>query len=373
MLRAMLDSARRFAVLGVLACACASARSAQPAATTGGAVPVAASAATQPLDPRALGAAAAFADLVGAARTLIRNGRGDSSARCLLARDGSGFELAADLMPALDELPDVPLDLDAQLQRTLGPARVLTAWGPAGHAEPELALTSFTAFPAENVHDPVVVLALTDAGVYARYGSAPVSDDGRARPIEDAVARVLAAPGNGEAAFYVTAEAGVPLATLAQLLYLLPVDRSIALSIVLPPGTKLPTAAAALPAPSGDTCADGLPELDEHEALGELDRSAIVGTLGPLQDAARDCMANAGGAARAGGKLVLALRIARDGSVARACAVKDAIGDAALAACVLASARQLRFPAPTPAGSVDVQLPLALAPLGPERQQGLCR
>jgi hypothetical protein len=353
--------------------ACASAPSAQPAATAGTTTqPAASPAPQQPLDARALGSSATFADLVGAARVTIRSGRGDSNTGCLLAREAAGFKLTADLMPALDELPDVPLDLDAQLQRTLGPARVLTAWGQAGGGEPALALTSFTALPAESVRAPVVALVLTDAGVYARFGSAPVSDDGRALPIENAVARVLAAPGNGTATFYVSAEAGVPLATFAQLLRMLPVDRNVALALVLPAGTRLPAAAAASPAASADICADGLPEPDAHETEGDLDRSAIVGALAPLQDAARGCMGNATGAARAGGKLLLALRIARDGSVALACTVRDAIGDPALAACVLSGARQLRFPAPNPSGSVDIQLPLVLAPLGPEAQRALC-
>jgi hypothetical protein len=375
MLRAMHETARRLAGLCLIAslCACASAPNAQPAATAGAAAQPAASAPPQtPLDVRALDASATFADLVAAARVSIRAGRGDSAAGCLLGRDSSGFKLGADLMPALDALPDVPLDLDAQLQRTLGPARVLTAWGPAGRGEPELALTSFTSLPAESVRDPVVVLVLTDAGVYTRFGSTPVSDDGRALPIESAVSHVLAAPGNAQAAFYVSAEAGVPLATLAQVLRQLPVDRNVALAIVLPAGTKLPAVTPPSPTTSADTCPDGLPDLDAHEAAGDLDRNAIVSALPPLQDAARGCMDNASGVARAGGKLVLALRIARDGSVARACLVNDAIGDAALAACVLSGARQLHFPQPSPAGSVDVQLPLALAPLGPERQRALC-
>jgi hypothetical protein len=378
MLRAMHETGR-FAMLGLLAwaCACASAPSAQPAGTTAPPTPPPAESAP-PLDLRVLGLHATFADLVGAARVLIRDGRGDSNAGCLLTtdRDTAAFKLAADLMPALDVLPDVPIDLDAQLQRTPGPARVLTAWGPAGHGEPELALTSFTALPAEYARGPVVVLVVTDAGVYVRFGNTQVSDEARGPlPIERAVSRAVDAPmlklpGNENATFYVTAEAGVPLATLAQLLYLLPVDNANALAIVLPAGTKLP--APPPPAPSADSCPDGLPDLDENEPLGDLDRSAIVAALGPLQDAASECMRNATGVGRAGGKLVLALRVGRDGSVPRACTYSDPIGDVALATCVLSGARQLRFPPPNPPGSLDVLLPLSLSPIGPQRQQGLC-
>lgn len=376
MLRAMHDPTR-FAMLGLLAClcACASAPSAQPAAATITPTPPPERPPAQ-LDLRALGNGGTFADLVGAARVLLRDGRGDSNAGCLLDRDGAGFKLKADLMPALDELPDVPVDLDAQLQRTRGPARVLTAWGPAGHGEPELALTSFTALPAEYARGPVVVLVLTDAGMYVRFGNTQVSDAGPELPSNEAVSRVidspmLSMPGNENATFYVSAEAGVSLERVAQLLSVLPADKAVALAIVLPAGTKLP-AAPPPPAPSADACPDGLPELDANEAQGDLERSAIVAALAPLQDAASECMRNATGTARAGGKLVLALRIAGDGSVPRACTVRDAIGDPALATCVLSGARRLRFPAPNPPGSVDVQLPLSLSPVGPQRQQAFC-
>ena len=210
-----------------------------------------------------------------------------------------------------------------------------------------------------------------------RFGNTQVSDAGPVSPTNEAIARVvdspmLSMPGNENATFYVSAEAGVSLETVARLLSVLPADKAIALAIVLPAGTKLP-AATPPPAPSADLCPDGLPELDANEAQGDLERSAIVAALPPLQDAATECMRNATGAARAGGKLVLGLRVARDGNVSRACTVRDAIGDAALATCVLSGARQLRFPAPNPAGSVDVQLPLSLSPLGPQASKRSAR
>jgi hypothetical protein len=115
-----------------------------------------------------------------------------------------------------------------------------------------------------------------------------------------------------------------------------------------------------LPAP-----APGSPE-------GDLDAKAIVAQLGPLRAAAEACLAHARGPASAGGRLVLALRIAADGRTQQACLMEDAIGDAALAGCVIDAANALRFPAPSPAGFVDVHLPLALAPEGPPMQRALC-
>jgi hypothetical protein len=317
-------------------------------------------------------ASATFGDLVAAARVLIRGGQADSTAACLLASDAGGFVLGADLMPALATLPDAPVELDAQLQNTRGPARVLTAWGPAGRGEPQLALTAFTSLPAESVRASVVALVLTDQGVYVRFGANAVGGDGHAQTIEAAVARVLAAPGNSDGVLYVSAEATTPLSALAQLLRTLPVTQRVALSIVLPPGTSLPAAAPAAAASAADHCSEGLPDLGADEAEGELDSAAIAGALGPLQSAARECIDSAAGPARAGGRFAIALRIGRDGGVTHACLQQDTAGDATLAACVLAGARQLRFPAPQPAGSVDVLVPLSLTPRPIPLQRALC-
>jgi hypothetical protein len=115
-----------------------------------------------------------------------------------------------------------------------------------------------------------------------------------------------------------------------------------------------------------------LPAPDPSSAEGELDPKAVVGALAPLRSAAETCLAHVRGRASAGGRLVLALRIAADGRTQQACLLQDPLGDAMLAGCVIDAALALRFPSPSPAGFVDVHLPLALAPQGPHAQRALC-
>jgi hypothetical protein len=354
--------------LGLCACASApapatSATDARNAAPSPVAVPSAAIS-------RELGNDATFGDLLRTARVLIRSRQAASSDGCVLRREATGYALSADLMPALDELPDTPAELDSQLQRATGPTRVLTPFGPVGQAEPALVLGAFSAVVPDAARLPAVALVLTDEGVYLRYGNTHAGAADGPLPIEAAVARLLAEPGNAQAILYVSAEAAVRVADLAQLLRLLPADHAVALAIALPQGTTLPVARAI--APAVQTCPEGLPEVPADSAEGDLDAQAVVAALPPLRAAAQDCLDSAFGAARAGGRIALALRVAPDGSVADACVMKDAIGDAALAACVLSSALGLHFPRPAPPGVVDVHLPLVLTPAGPVAQRALC-
>jgi hypothetical protein len=232
-----------------------------------------------------------------------------------------------------------------------------------------LVLASFTALGPQSVRTLGVALLATDEGVYLRYSDAPASAADGPLPTQSAIAGLLAAPHNGAAVLYVTAEAAIPLAQLVELLRLLPAERPVALALALPAGTQVPVTS---PQQTAQVCADGLPPLAEGSAEGELDSREIVAALGPLKQAAQDCLQNAQGRARAGGRLVLALRIDKSGAVQESCAQEDAIGDAALAACVLASSRDLRFPAPRPPGPVDVLLPLSLVPTGSAQERALC-
>ena len=363
----------------VLCVACASAPSATPTTQHVQAAPmpvapppVAPSPAdTAPAVSRALDDNATFGDLVRTARVLIRARKADSSAGCLLARETAGYSLRADLMPALDGLPDAPAELDSQLQRATGPLRALTAFGPTAGGDAALTLAAFTATTAQAVHAPVLAIALSDEGVYLRYGATNASDADGPMPIDALGARVLAAPGNAGATLYVTAEAAIGVGELMQLLRALPDDREVVLAIVLPPDTTLPKTAPSL-APDTDRCPLGLPEIDAAAPQGDLSREAVLAAIAPLRAQAQDCLDAARGAARAGGRVVVALRVAGDGKVARACMLNDAIGDAPLAACVLEGARELRFAAPAPAGVVDVHLPLSLQPAGIAATRALC-
>ncbi len=333
--------------------------------------PVAAPAAPPaPAPPnRQLAARATYGDLVRAAALRVAAHDADSAAGCLLATAGKGYSLQADLMPALDPLPDAPTELDDRLQRERGPVRVLTGWGPLGDDGATLALVAFTTLPPSALHAPALSLWLTDEGVYLRSGSAPAgAGDGPLQP-RAAIARALAMPGTADGVLYVTAEAAAPMAELIALLRALPAERLVALALALPAGTRLP-ASTAQAAPQD--CPGGLPPPPEQSSEGTLDPHAIVAALGPLRAQAEACLRNAQGRARAGGRLVLALRIEADGRAGAACLRDDPIGDPALAACVIAAARGLRFPIPNPPGFVDVHLPLALTPEGPPAQHGVC-
>jgi hypothetical protein len=353
--------------------ACASAPAATPSRTpasqaSAGPAPRPAVAPAQ-LEPRALREDAHFADLVLTARLLLEAGRGDSDTGCLIAHDHDGYRLGADLMPAFNEIPDAPAELDAALQAAKGPIRVLTAWGEVGDGTYALALAGFTTIGPESAHALGLALLLTDQGVYLRYSDGAASADDGPLPMQAAVARLLGAPHNANAVLYVTAEAATPLGQLVELLRELPAGRQVALASPLPPGTRLPAAQQAAPA---QTCPDGLPEPSADSTEGSLDTQAIIAALGPLRKDAQACLAAAQGQARAGGRLAVALRITQDGRVQAACVQRDAIGDATLEACVLASARNLLFPPPDPPGFVDVHLPLALTPVGPGTQRPLC-
>jgi hypothetical protein len=318
---------------------------------------------------RELGANATFGDLVRTARVLIRNPQATAHGACLLAQNADGYSLRADLAPAIDGLPDAPAELDGQLQRAEGPMRVLTPYGPTAGGDAALVLTSFTAVVPQAARAPALAVALTDAGAYLRYGASQASDADGPLLLDALITRLHAA--DGDALIYVTAEAAVAIADVVALLRLLPVEREVALAIALPSSTTLPSASAAL-APAVDRCPEGQPEIDADAAQGDLDQSAVLSAIAPLRVQAQDCLDAARGPARAGGRVALAVRVAADGSVARACMLSDAIGDPALAECVLSSARALRFAAPKPSGVVDVHLPLSLQPAGPSSQRALC-
>jgi hypothetical protein len=91
-----------------------------------------------------------------------------------------------------------------------------------------------------------------------------------------------------------------------------------------------------------------------------------------LREHAADCLSEAEARGAAGGRLELALRIGASGQVEAACVTSDETGDAHLRACLLGQARKLTFPAPSPHGSVDVQLPLGLRALAAAAPPLLC-
>lgn len=315
---------------------------------------------------RALRASERFVDLVAATQALAASGAADSTTGCLVARDGDGFRLEADLLPAVRPLPEPPADLAAGLAK--GRVRVLSHWGQTGQGDYELALVGITTTPASAARAPATALLLTRQGVFLRHGERDADADDGPLALDALGARLVALP---DRVLYVTAERDVAIGDLHALLARLPFDRPVALAVALAPGTRIPE--EPLPAKTSEwLCQRGLPRLPRGTRTGELGTAAIATTLAPLREQGARCLAAATGPALAGGKLTLALRVDERGRVAHVCALASELADPALARCVIESARMLTFPVPSPAGSVDLHLPLELAPIGFALQRPVC-
>lgn len=261
---------------------------------------------------------------------------------------------------ALRPLPLPESDLDPALAKSIS-INVLTPFGRYGDASGALTLASFTYAPPTR---EAFALVVTDLGISLRGTSASV-------PMRDKLAladAIQAATALMPATVFVSAEAQVATRTLAELLRALSEQHvPVALAVALAPSTRLPEPPNRA---SANTCSDGLP--DTSEAEGALDVGALTGALSTLRTHAADCLGSADPRGAAGGHLSLLLRISRTGALENACIDKDEIGDARLRACILEQAKKLRFPQPSPAGSVDFALPLALVPAHPPMPPLLC-
>lgn len=318
-----------------------------------------------PSSARELGAGATFGELLAAARALDGRRDTESSEGCLVALREGRAHLAADLAVAVRPLAEAPEDLDARLEGGVTRVNVLTRWGrlgPGDPAHPTLAAITTTLPPPAG---GALVWFVTDRGVYAR-----ATDD--ALGATEPSPRVM--PVGDAPALFVTAERGLPVTRLAEVLAAVPdaLAGQVALAVTLDAGTRLPAAAEAIAPSDEHLCPDGLPALPEETAPGTLRAPAIVSSLGPLRQGAEICVGTSGGRGAAGGRVVMAMRIGPDGRVSDACLVEDETEDPTLRDCLVRSARATAFPAPDPAGPVDVELPLVLAPLESQRQRALC-
>jgi hypothetical protein len=268
---------------------------------------------------------------------------------CLVERIDSRLRIGGQASPALRPLPLPSADLDAQLARSVS-VNVLTGFGRYGAAPGTLTLAAFSATtPAREA----LALIVTDQGVAVRGVDARLPMQNQLTREAAVRAAVLLQP----ATVFVAAEAAVATSLLAELLTALDSQRvPVALAVDVP-------AEAALPAPAPSqvaACPEGLPSTAEAE--GELPLNQITPVLAQLRSVAGDCLSNADARGAAGGRVRVMLRVAPNGSVGEACISADETGDSRLLACIVAAARSLRFPAPSPSGSVDLELPLALAP-----------
>jgi hypothetical protein len=318
------------------------------------------------VSPRVLAPEATFRDVVAAIAALDDGPDESSTAGCVLreGRDGEPHHLEADLSVAVRPVPAPDSDLDGRLGRS---ARVLTRWGPIGAAHPDLALVALTGTPPAS-GEAAIVLVVTDEGVYGRVARAAPLDRADFGPasIDQAGARIadlVARPELAAAPIFVTAERGVRVERVARLFEWLArvPSASVALAVALAPGTRLPDAPAQETGPGAATCPDGLPATSDDAPEGDLPADTIRAGIEPLRAASIECLAHAGAGAVRGGVAELAFRIGADGAVQDACFVRDATDDPALRACIVRAALGIRFAAPSPAGTVDVVLPLRLA------------
>jgi hypothetical protein len=328
---------------------------------------------------RALGSVADFGALVRAAQALEAAGAAGSDVGCLLrapSTPNASWRLEADVAVALRPLPSAWEDLDAPLRTGRGAARLLSRWGQTRTEPFALALAAFTGTQPVDPTLPAAAVALTDAGAWV-LGTTRESPAARAPvalvALPEAVRAVVA--GSAPAQILVTAEASVSLEILRSALSALaPLGAPIALAVPLAPDVRLPPEPVVAPeVMDRGFCGGGsLPEPAADAVEGDLPAAELRAALAPLGEAAARCLAHASGRAASGGRLDLALRIHAEGRIAEACVVRDPILDPALRLCVLAAAQSLRFPAPRPAGFVDLALPLRLAPDAALAQRPLC-
>ncbi|HEY6876409.1 MAG TPA: hypothetical protein VI299_00235 [Polyangiales bacterium] len=298
---------------------------------------------------------ATFADLVRAAAELLE---ADRPASCLLAREPTGFQLRAELAASLRPLPLPAEDLGAWLKQS-DRVELLSAWGRHGDGSAKLALVSFTlAAPAREA----VAIIATSRGLSVRGASGtglPARDQ---LDVTQASAAIAQLP---DALVFVAAEARYPVAQLAELLGAL-AAREVTLAVNLSDDTSLrPRAPVRV-----TRCPEGLPTTQEPE--GALPTDQLLAAVAPLKEAAADCLLRGEARGAAGGRLTVGLRIDARGQVSHACVVHDELHDDATASCVTELAHRLSFPPPSPAGVLDVELPVSLRPGARVVQPPLC-
>ncbi len=327
--------------------------------------------ATEP-DFRSLAPHATFAALVDAARMPDETRRTDSDAGCLLAGE-TRFPFPADVLVAARPPAAAQAPLTSTLEEAAGPPTVLSAWGMQPGEALDLSLVAFTTTSASTQQRPVLALFLTAQGIYARGASPEVRAQPKAMTLDQASALLASIPTERAPVVYVSAEAKIPLSDLRALLRALPASFEAALAVALPKGSRLPAPTAPSQTESGDSfCPNGLPAPAASEREGDLSAEALRAAIPLLRDAVPRCAADGGARAALGGKLTLSLRIDEAGRVRHACLAQDEIGEPLLRRCIAQSAREISFAVPSPAGSVDLELPLALAAGGPAAQRPIC-
>jgi hypothetical protein len=128
-----------------------------------------------------------------------------------------------------------------------------------------------------------------------------------------------------------------------------------------PPPAQEPAAPVALARPSRQEAApdDGM-RVGGDGLLGTLDEDAINRTLQPKLAEFSECFNKHKKLGYVGGTITLRYRVARDGSVKKLGYVSD-LGSFAVERCVVAAARDVRFPPPK-GGEAELEYPAAFRP-----------
>lgn len=288
-----------------------------------------------------------------------------------MLRISNPARLEADLAIAARPLPPAPEQCERAVAESVGAIPVISTWGNRPGESDDGVLVAFTTTTPKAVKNPAIGLFVTTAGVLLRAADPNL----RAKPerMTPDQAGVLLSSVAGPGTVYVTADRDLPLSQLLETVELVVPDRfEIALAVALPKGTKLPVLTPPTAARAGELCPDGLPPPAASDREGELSGAAAQSSVGPLREHALACALNTGGRALLGGRLVLALRIADNGRAREACFVSDEIGEPLLRRCLVSAARDLAFPAPSPAGFADLQVPLQIELEGPAAQRPRC-
>jgi hypothetical protein len=315
-----------------------------------------------------------YGALVQQLAELDAHGLAHSDEACLLSiAKGTGqWHLSADLAVAVRPLPETPVDLDAQLANRQA-SSVLTRWGHLGAGAKGPLLAALTTSPP-SAREQALVIFVTDQGIYGRSSNVavPIGWEGALKPeqLSALLRRQREQLSSSVDGIYITAERDIPLSQIKALLVdLTPLQVPVALAAALAKGTRQPP----VKEPSSELlCPKGLPPLESGSTYGTLEPRQLQEARKTLQERAETCMEHASGTTAEGNMLNLATRLDQSGKIIQACFVTDEIGDVGLRRCVNQALKAVQFPAPEPAGIVDINIPLRFVYLPAFAQQPIC-
>lgn len=289
------------------------------------------------------------------------------SPACLLRRQGDDYTLTADIAPVVSPLPEAdPAAVDAL--RSADTVRIVSRWGVDGERGPYVG--TFTHHPPLAEHFGIVVAITGD-----RASLRSTTPDGpRENSVSrDAIAAQLEGASSRHPLLIVTADAGVDMQTLARWLEALDVlHLPLALGLVIHTDRDL-AQRHALSIDNDATQCTVLPPLEGGGPIGALSAVTLRDALPALRDVVSHCTTIASSQAVAvGGRLRVGVRIDANARASDVCVTDDSIDDASFRICLVDGIGRMAWPTPSPAGFVDVYLPLVIAPDLQSSHRGIC-